>query len=185
MLALTMLMLNSFLKERSPSRGKAADASPHFQPWRYSMGHKLLSALALTGGVLALAVTASAAASPTVIPAGDFKWVAAPAPYPSGWMLSILSGDPKAAGSMYVIRLKVPDGGKIPVHEHGKTETVTVISGTFLVAIGSKFDESKLKPLEPGSFASIPPGVPHYAQAKGETVVQVSGIGPEETKMIK
>ena len=149
------------------------------------MGHKILSALALAGGVLALAATASAAASPTVIPAGDVKWAAAPAPYPSGWMLSVLAGDPKAAGSLYVIRLKIPDGGKIPVHEHGKTENVTVISGTFLVAIGKTFDESKLKPLEAGSFASIPPGIPHYAQAKGETIVQVSGLGPEETHMMK
>lgn len=148
------------------------------------MGHKILSALALTGGVLALVATASAAAAPIVIPAGDVKWSAAPAPYPNGWQVSVLAGDPKAAGSEYVIRLKVPDGGKIPVHEHGKTEMVTVISGTFLVAIGTTFDASKLKPLEAGSFASIPPGVPHYAQAKGETVVQVSGIGPEETKML-
>jgi len=113
------------------------------------------------------------------------KYAPAPAGYPAGSMVALLSGDPSKAGSQYTVRLKLPNGAKFPAHTHGDTEDVTVLSGTLMVGVGSKFDPAHLAPLTAGSYASIPAGTPHFAMAKGVTVLQVNGIGPSSIKFIK
>ena len=55
---------------------------------------------------------------------------------------------------------------------------MTVISGTFHLGTGSKFDEAKGSEMPAGSFGFIGPHMQHYAWATGETVVQVHGMGP-------
>ena len=55
---------------------------------------------------------------------------------------------------------------------------MTVISGTFNFGMGDKFDESKTKPMPAGTFGFWPAGMKHFAWVKGETVVQLHGIGP-------
>jgi hypothetical protein len=44
--------------------------------------------------------------------------------------------------------------------------------------MGSKWNDSTLKELPTGSFASAPAHMVHYAQCKGDTVLQVHGIAP-------
>jgi quercetin dioxygenase-like cupin family protein len=43
---------------------------------------------------------------------------------------------------------------------------------------GEKFDRAALTPLSPGSLVHLPAGMPHYASADGETIVQINGMGP-------
>ncbi len=57
-------------------------------------------------------------------------------------------------------------------------ERVTVISGTFHVGLGEKFDDTKARALPAGGFFSFPPKSAHFAFVKEETVVQLSTIGP-------
>lgn len=108
----------------------------------------------------------------------------APKPYPAEAKMAVLSGDPSQAGSQYTARLMLPDGTKIAPHTHGDTENVTVLSGTLLVGVGSTFDATKMVALTAGSYVSIPSGTPHYAMAKGETVLQVNGVGPASMTLI-
>jgi quercetin dioxygenase-like cupin family protein len=124
-------------------------------------------------------------AAPTIVLAGLAKYAAAPAPYPAGAMMAVLSGNPGKAGSQYTVRLKLADGAKLGAHTHGDIENVTVISGTLMVGVGTSFDAAKMLPLTPGSYASIPAGTPHFAMAKGATVVQVNGVGPASMKLLK
>lgn len=98
--------------------------------------------------------------------------------------MAVLVGDPSKSG-MYVMRLKAPAGTKIPPHVHGDSENVTVISGTLWVGLGKTVDQSQMKPLSAGSFASIPANFPHYAMMKDETVVQIEGMGPETMTPVK
>jgi hypothetical protein len=42
---------------------------------------------------------------------------------------------------------------------------------------GEKFDRAA-KPLTPGATVHLPAGMPHYASADGETIVQINGMGP-------
>ena len=51
------------------------------------------------------------------------------------------------------------------------------MSGGFAIASGEKVDKAT-RPLPAGSFVHLPAGMPHYATAVGETIVQINGIGP-------
>jgi quercetin dioxygenase-like cupin family protein len=132
-----------------------------------------LAAILAVGSAAALA-----AGGPTIVMANQAKYAAAPKPYPAEAKMAVLSGDPSKAGSQYTVRLELPNGTKIAPHTHGDEENVTVIKGILMVGVGSSFDAAKMLALTPGSYASIPPGTPHYAMAKGETIVQVNGVGP-------
>jgi quercetin dioxygenase-like cupin family protein len=76
------------------------------------------------------------------------------------------------------MRLLFPDGYQIAPHYHPATEHVTVLRGTLMVGVGDKFDESQMRELPAGAFGLIPAGTRHYAKAKGETVIQLHGVGP-------
>lgn len=132
-----------------------------------------------------LALVARAADAPTIVMANQEKFSPAPAPYPAGSMIAVLSGDPSKAGSQYAVRLKLPEGARIGAHTHGDTEDVTVVSGTLMVGVGTAFDAAHLTALTAGSYVSIPAGTPHFAMAKGDTVVQVNGVGPSSMSLIK
>src|SRR5215471_18528238 len=107
----------------------------------------------------------------------DLNWGPAPAVLPAGAQLAVLEGNPMQPGP-YTMRLKMPDGYKIPPHHHHAREHVTVISGELHVGMGDKFDDTKMNSFSPGAFAYLEPTVHHYASAKGETVIQLHGQGP-------
>jgi quercetin dioxygenase-like cupin family protein len=101
-----------------------------------------------------------------------------PAFIPAGAQLAVLEGDPTAATGTFTVRLKMPDGYRIPPHWHPHRENVTVISGNFEVGMGDSFEESKMMTFPAGSFAYLDPSMHHYAMAKGEVIVQVHGMSP-------
>jgi hypothetical protein len=72
----------------------------------------------------------------------------------------------------------MPDGYKIAPHTHPTDEHVTVLSGVFRAAMGKTWDDKALGDFAPGSYANMAATMPHYAMAKGATVVQVHGVGP-------
>lgn len=107
----------------------------------------------------------------------DLKWQDGPPSLPPGAKFAVLEGDPNKPGP-FVFRVKVPDGYKIPPHTHPKHERVTVISGTFHLGMGDKFDGSKTEALPAGTYGTWPAGMKHFVWCKGETVVQFHGEGP-------
>ena len=133
-------------------------------PWR-----SVLVVCAVAGALLTPA-TASAQA-------GNLKWGPAPAVFPPGAKLAVVSGDPAATG-MYVIQLSMPDNYKLAPHFHPTDEHVKVVSGTFLVGMGDTLDLAKAKHVGDGDTVTMPATVHHYAATKGSTVVEVSGMGP-------
>jgi ChrR Cupin-like domain len=113
-----------------------------------------------------------------VINPASVEWGECPPNLPAGCKIAVLHGDPSKAGEEYTMRAWWPAGYKIMPHFHPQTENLTVISGTFHVGMGDKFDESKAQAMQAGAFNSMPATMHHYAWAEGETVVQVNGIGP-------
>ena len=105
------------------------------------------------------------------------KWQDGPASLPPGAKIALLEGDPTKAGP-FVVRIKVPDGYRIPPHTHPKPERLTVISGTFHIGMGDKFDPSKGEEMPAGTYGTWPAGMKHFIWVKGETVVQLHGDGP-------
>jgi quercetin dioxygenase-like cupin family protein len=112
------------------------------------------------------------------------KWGPAPPGLPKGAQLAVLAGDPGKKGEPFVIRAKLPDGYKVPPHWHPGAENVTVLKGALMIGRGEKFDTSKMEELTPGSFMSMPMKMRHYAMAKGETIIQVHGIGPFDIEYV-
>jgi quercetin dioxygenase-like cupin family protein len=107
----------------------------------------------------------------------SIEWKAGPPALPSGASAAVLEGDPQQEGP-FTMRLRFPDGYKIPPHTHPKVEHVTVLSGTFHLGIGEVFDQAASQAMPAGTFGFWPAGMKHFAWTKGETVVQVHGIGP-------
>lgn len=107
----------------------------------------------------------------------NLQWVDAPASLPRGAKIAVLEGDPSKEGP-FVFRALLPDGYRIPPHTHPKMERITVISGTFNVGMGDRFDASKTEAMPPGAYGYWPTGMKHFVWAKGETVIQFHGDGP-------
>ena len=76
------------------------------------------------------------------------------------------------------MRFRYRGNARIPPHWHPTDEHITVLSGTFVVGMGERFDERGGAELSSGGYAWIPAKMAHYAWSKGDTVVQVHGIGP-------
>ena len=108
----------------------------------------------------------------------QLQWGPAPPALPAGAQLAVLAGDPSKAGVPFTIRAKFPDGYKVPPHWHPEDENVVVLEGTLVMGMGDKIDPAAQHEMTAGSFASMPKGAHHVAWAKGETVIQVYGIGP-------
>ncbi|MGZ3427352.1 MAG: cupin domain-containing protein, partial [Polyangia bacterium] len=105
------------------------------------------------------------------------KWGDPPPVFAKGAKMAVILGDPSKPGMLYILRFKAPAGYKIMPHWHPMEENVTVLSGSFAIAMGDKMD-MKAKAYPPGSFFSMPAKMHHFAFAKKDTVIEVSGIGP-------
>jgi quercetin dioxygenase-like cupin family protein len=109
--------------------------------------------------------------------AADLKWGDPPPVFEKGATFTVLSGDPGKAG-LFTVRLKMPAGYKIAPHWHPTDENVTVVSGTFALGMGEKFNQAAMKDLPAGGYALLPAEMRHYAMAKTDATVQVHGMGP-------
>ena len=96
----------------------------------------------------------------TPVNSSQLKWGPAPSVFPKGAQIAVLSGDPFKDG-LYVVRLKMPSGYKIPAHNHPTDEMVTVISGNLHLGMGDKLDEKKGVQLTPGGYAEAPAKMNH------------------------
>ena len=141
-----------------------------------------LAALLLLPALPAAADTTSAEAPVIVVPS-QLQW-ASNAMLPAGAKVAVIQGDYTKAG-WYTLRISLPDGASFAPHFHGGTEYVTVLQGTLLVGLGDTADKSKMTALPAGSFCAVPAGVHHYAAASGDTIIQLSGMGPMTSVDVK
>jgi len=106
------------------------------------------------------------------------------APLIKGCDLASVDGDPNAEGRPFALRLRCADGAEIPAHWHPTDENITVLKGTLLVGVGETFDEAKLQAMNVGNFVSLPKEVRHFTMSKGETIVQIHGVGPFQANWV-
>ncbi len=123
---------------------------------------------------LATATASAQAASHTPF---EPKWGPAPAVFPAGAQMAVMQGNPGKA-EPFTVRLRFPSGYIIAPHTHPTDENLTVISGTFHVGMGKKFEKATMMTINAGGFATAPANEAHYAEAQGLTVVQVHAMGP-------
>ena len=89
--------------------------------------------------------------------AKNIKWGTTPSL--PGAKFAVLQG-PMNQPAAFIARIQFPDGYKIAPHFHSSIEHVTVISGTFAMGHGEKFDQAKLTPLRAGDVERDPHPAP-------------------------
>ena len=106
---------------------------------------------------------------------GDIKFVRNPA---GTQETAVLFGDPAKPGP-YVIRLRWLPGNMSRPHFHPNDRFFVVISGTWWLGTGEKYDPNSTVPVPAGTYVIHHAGQVHYDGAKDEpAVIQVWGMGP-------
>jgi len=105
---------------------------------------------------------------------GQIKWVSSP----SGLSNAVLVGDLSKPG-LYIVLTKWSAHHMSRPHFHRNDRFITVISGTWWVGTGSKYDPASTVPMPAGSFVTHFGKQIHYDGAKdGECVLEIVGQGP-------
>lgn len=124
-----------------------------------------------------------AASAPSYLTPSSLNWVAGTGPA-KGSSAAVLTGDPNKSG-FAMVRVRMPDGYSNPPHYHAHPEYITVMQGTLLFGTGDKIDKNKARVFPAGSFISVPAGLHHWSMARGETIEEVAGDGPQTNIPVK
>lgn len=94
---------------------------------------------------------------------------------------AVLHGDPMKPG-LYIILIKWHGYNFSHPHFHPNDRYITVLSGTWWVGTGTKYDPDSTVPMPAGSYVTdFAKGV-HYDGAKeGDAVIEIVGEGPATT----
>lgn len=130
---------------------------------------------ALVFGLAACLFAASSASAQVNLNQGN--WGPAPAVFPKGAQMSVLSGDPTKPG-IFVIRLKIPAGYQMPAHYHPADEYLTVVDGSVSLGMGNRLDKTKSVMLSTGAFVMAPARMNHYAFTSSGATLQILANGP-------
>jgi hypothetical protein len=97
---------------------------------------------------------------------------------PSGVSQAVLHGDLSKPG-LYIVLVKWHAHHMSHPHFHPNDRFITVISGTWWVGTGTKFEPDKTVPIPTGSFVTHFGKQVHYDGAKdGDVVLEIVGEGP-------
>jgi len=105
--------------------------------------------------------------------------------YREGKFIEEVEGDRNKQGASYVIRIPNDDGTIVPPHRHPEDEHITVIQGAWYLGPGERFDRGVLEEMPIGAYARVPKAMAHFAWSRGETIIQVHGIGPFRTDFVE
>lgn len=98
---------------------------------------------------------------------------------PGGPQTAVVFGDPDGDG-LYGIIIKWPPHTNSRPHIHLNDRYITVLSGTWWVGTGAKFDPNSMQPVKPGAMVTHYAGQIHYDGAKDEpAMIYIVGMGPQ------
>jgi hypothetical protein len=136
--------------------------------------------LAMAGVVLAVDPVAAGDVPKEAVLLTPDKFQYKPNPKIPGLERAAMIGSDTAPGP-YLYRTKFPPNFKLEAHGHPDERRYTIVSGTWYIGWGKKFDESKLIALPAGSFYTEPANIPHFVATKGDgAVIEISGTGPSK-----
>ena len=126
--------------------------------------------------VVAVLGVSAAHAQQTATSADALKWVSAPASLPAGAQVAILRGDLAKSGA-FTFRLKLPAGYQLKPQSSPAIGRLMVVSGTFNLGAGEKFDKARTIPMHAG-YMHWPNQGAYFAFTREETVIEIEGTGP-------
>ena len=144
------------------------------------------SVLPLIPALLAIVFTATLVGAAEPDPAvlsyklpADLKWTDSTT-YP-GLKSVVLYGDPSKPGP-YAVRNRFAAGTFSHPHTHSADRFIVVVSGTWWIGTGDKFDPENTKGMPTGSTVVHNAGKVHYDGARNEPCeVIIYGMGPVST----
>lgn len=143
---------------------------------------------ALPAFAVLVAVGATLAAAPAIRPDLDPKAIAYKLPDqiqwkddPIGAKMAVIQGDPSKPG-LYIVLVRWTPGHFSHPHYHPNDRFITVLSGTWWVGTGPKFDTNATVPLPAGTVVTHFAKQIHYDGAKDvEAMLEIVGEGPGTT----
>ncbi|HXC27031.1 MAG TPA: cupin domain-containing protein [Stellaceae bacterium] len=97
---------------------------------------------------------------------------------PNGADNAVLAGDPSKEG-LYIVLVRWHAGHMSHPHFHPNDRFITVLSGTWWVGTGTKFDPDATVPMPAGSYVVHYGKQVHYDGAKdGDCTLEIVGMGP-------
>ena len=137
----------------------------------------------LLGGCCALTLAVGAARAAEIDPAAvayklpdQIPWKTSPTN--PGVQSAIIHGDPSKPG-LYVQLVKWLPGNMSHPHFHPNDRFITVLSGTWWVGTGTKFDPEATVPMPAGTVVTHFGKQVHYDGAKAEpAILEIVGEGP-------
>jgi hypothetical protein len=125
--------------------------------------------------LLVVRAVLEAQAVPTT--SAPLQWGPAPAVFPAGAKMAVVSGDPSKRAP-FTVELALPAGYKVPPHFHTTSERVEVKQGTLFVGMGDAIDTKNAQPLTVGPGTVIRSKLHHYAFTKAPATIAVTALGP-------
>jgi len=137
----------------------------------------VFAALVFTGSLLAADTNYSSlnAKALTVKLPTDIQWKGANA---AGIEQIVITGDPTKPG-LYIVLARWYAHHNSHPHFHPNDRFITVLSGTWWVNTGRKYDPDGMKPVPAGSVVTHFGNEVHYDGAKdGDAIIEIIGMGP-------
>ena len=95
-----------------------------------------------------------------------------------------IRGNPNHPGS-YVYARKIPPRTITLAEVFPDARSYSVVSGTFYIGFGERYEEAGLLALPSGSYCVVPAGQPHFTATREQAVLlQVSGVGRSVPKPV-
>lgn len=137
-----------------------------------------LAAAAVSLGAASLAPAPARAEidpkSITIVPFDQLKFTGDP----TKAQIATVFGDSTKPG-LYGIVIKWPPHTFSRPHSHPNDRYVTVLSGTWWINTGAKFNSDTMMPMKPGAFVIHHAGEIHYDGTKDEpAMIYIVGMGP-------
>lgn len=102
-----------------------------------------------------------------------------------GVRTAVLLGDPSKPGPYIILVKWLPHNFSQP-HTHPNARYIAVLSGTWWIGTGEKFDPDNTIPMRAGSFITHFAGKVHWDGAKDEEcILEIVGDGPATTNYVQ
>lgn len=138
----------------------------------------LLSAIATTAGSAVAQDGGPAPVLPDTVP---FETVPQVPGLESKWLVGT-----GADSSLYLLRVRLAPGTRLPPHTHPDSRFTQVLSGTLYVGFGRTFDTTAVRSIPAGAVFVTPAGTPHFVWARdGDVEYQESGEGPTANQFVE
>jgi len=113
----------------------------------------------------------------------EVQWQDGPDAFEPGTQFAVLEGDPAASG-VFTAQIKLPAGFVINPHWHPNVERVTVLKGMAYLGSGEQVNKETAEALPAGTYTAMPPKMVHHVITEGETIVQLTTVGPWEINYV-